>query len=258
MFSPQRFKEGVQEVDQLLRLLKPRGKTVLDLGCGPGRCSVPLAKRGFKVTGVDRTRFLLQKGRAHAKRARVAIEWVQKDMRDFKRPNAYDAAVSLYTSFGYFDDKNEDRLVLANVFESLRPGGRFFIDLFGKELLAQRLNPVKTDVVDIDDKTVLVRRDEVFDDWTRVRANWILVREGKSKKYSFHFNSYSGQELKDRLWDAGFVNVKLHGGFNGCKYGPGALRLIAVAEKPADRPKAKPQPSKKLARQLPASYHGQP
>jgi SAM-dependent methyltransferase len=153
-------------------------------------------------------------------------------MRDFKRPNTFNVAVSMYTSFGYFDDKDEDRLVLANVFESLRPGGKFFIDLFGKELLAQRLNPAKTDVTDIDDKTQLVRRDEVFDDWSRVRANWILVRAGKAKTFSFHFNSYSGQELKDRLHDAGFTNVKLYGGFDGRSYGPGAVRLIAIAEKP--------------------------
>src|SRR5262245_46672110 len=103
MFSPQRFEEGVQEVDQMLKLVKARGKTVLDLGCGPGRCSIPLAKHGFRVTGVDRTRFLLNKALTHAKNARVLVEWVHSDMRDFTRPNTYDLAISMYTSFGYFD-----------------------------------------------------------------------------------------------------------------------------------------------------------
>jgi SAM-dependent methyltransferase len=237
MFSPQRFKDGVREVAQMLKLLKRPGKTVLDLGCGPGRCSIPLVKRGFKVTGVDRTRFLLKKARVYSKKARLSVEWVQLDMRDFKRPNSYDLVVSMYTSFGYFDNKDEDRMVLANVFQSLRPGGKFFIDLYGKELMAQRLNSVKADIVDVDEKTQLVRRDEVFDDWSRVRANWILIRAGKAKKYSFHFNSYSGQELKDRLCDAGFTNVTLYGGFDGRSYGPGAVRLIAIAEKPAAKSK---------------------
>lgn len=45
-------------------------------------------------------------------------------MRTFRRPAAFDGAVNLYTSFGYFDDQEEDRRVLRNLRESLRPAGR--------------------------------------------------------------------------------------------------------------------------------------
>ena len=79
MFSPDRFAAARFETQQAVRLSRPPGKRVLDLCCGPGRCAVPLAKRGFVVTGVDRTKFLLNKARALARRFGVRIEWVQAD-----------------------------------------------------------------------------------------------------------------------------------------------------------------------------------
>jgi 2-polyprenyl-3-methyl-5-hydroxy-6-metoxy-1,4-benzoquinol methylase len=65
--------------------LKVCNKSVLDLCCGPGRCSIALAKRGFSVTGVDKTKYLLNKARAKASAAGVKIEWIQKDMRAFAK-----------------------------------------------------------------------------------------------------------------------------------------------------------------------------
>lgn len=124
MFSERRIAEADEQVAKALALTKPTGKSVLDLCCGPGRCSVSLAKRGFSVTGVDRTNYLLEKARARARAAHVKIEWVQEDMRDFVRPGSFALALSMFTSFGYFDDKREDMIVLENVYASLKPEGR--------------------------------------------------------------------------------------------------------------------------------------
>jgi 2-polyprenyl-3-methyl-5-hydroxy-6-metoxy-1,4-benzoquinol methylase len=88
------------------------------------RCRSPLRSLGFSVTGVDRTAFLLDEARRHALTEGVEVEWVQEDMRSFARPNAYDLAVSVYTSFGYFDDPADNRLVLRNLFTSLKSGGK--------------------------------------------------------------------------------------------------------------------------------------
>ena len=85
IFREERFAAADGQVAQALELTKPKGRAVLDLCCGPGRCSIPLARRGFAVTGVDRTRLLLDRARARARRARVKIEWVSCDMRDFVR-----------------------------------------------------------------------------------------------------------------------------------------------------------------------------
>ena len=231
IFSEQRFSEAADQADKLLKLANPQGRKVLDLCCGPGRFSIPLASKGFEVTGVDRTAFLLKKARARARKARVKIEWVQQDMRDFSRPGAFDMVVNMYTSFGYFDDRQHDLDVLRHTFTNLKPGGIFLIDVFGKERVARVFQPTAAE--SFEDGTMLVKRHEIFDDWTRIRNEYIVIRNGQAKTFSFHHTIYSGQELRDRLQLAGFRDVRLYGNLDGDDYGLRAERLIAAARKPA-------------------------
>jgi 2-polyprenyl-3-methyl-5-hydroxy-6-metoxy-1,4-benzoquinol methylase len=123
IFPESRIEATEEEIDKILQLVECPGKSVLDLCCGPGRCSVALAKRGFTVTGVDRTAFLLEKAKARAKAEAVDIEWIQQDMREFVRPEGFDLVLSMFSSFGYFDDKTEDIRVLRNIFTSLKQEG---------------------------------------------------------------------------------------------------------------------------------------
>ena len=233
MFQPKRFADATWEVAHVLKLTKPKGELVLDLCCGPGRCALALARRGFSVTGVDRTKYLLAQARRRAKAAQVTIEWVRADMRDFVRPDTFDLVLSMFTSFGYFDDKREDLTVLRNMFASLRPGGSCLIDVVSKEYLARVFQPTKSDA--LPDGSRLVQRTVVFDDWTRLRSEWIVIRHGKARSFTFHHTVYSGQELRDRMEQAGFVGVRLYGDLDGTEYGTNARRLIAVGRKPKAR-----------------------
>jgi SAM-dependent methyltransferase len=233
LFSERRFAEADDQVAKALALAKPLGKSALDLCCGPGRCSIALARHGFRVTGVDKTRFLLDQARAKARAAGVQIEWVQKDMRDFLRPHAFALVLNLFTSFGYFADPREDLRVLRNVFRSLAPRGVFLIELLGKERLARILQ--STTSSPLPDGGLLVERHEIYADWTRIRNEWLLIRKNKVKSFRFHHSIYSGLELRDRLERAGFVDVRLYGNLDGEPYGSDAERLVAVARKPARR-----------------------
>lgn len=229
MFPETRFADAIKDAGKLLRLTRPKGKEVLDLCCGPGRFSIALAKRGYRVTGVDRTRSLLNKARARARGARARVEWIEQDMRDFVRPGAFDLALSMFTSFGFFDDKREDLQVLGNILTSLRPGGVLLIDVIGKERLARIFAP--SVVTGLPRGASLLQRHAVFDDWTRIRNEWILIRRGRAKTFKFHLTVYSGQELRDRMEQVGFVNVKLYGGLGGEEYGRDAQRLVAVGRR---------------------------
>ena len=230
MFTEKRFQEAVVDTEEIITLVKPSGKNILDLCCGPGRYSLAFVKKGYKVTGVDRTVFLLAKARARASAARAKIEWVKQDMRDFVRPESFDLVLSMYTSFGYFDNKQEDVLVLKNVLASLRPGGKFIIDTLGKERLARIYDPTVSS--DGPDGSILVMRHEAINDWTQMKNDWILIRRGRAKTFSFQHRLFSGQELKELLTGAGFVDVRLYGSFDGDKFGPYSVRLIAVGVKP--------------------------
>jgi SAM-dependent methyltransferase len=230
MFPEQRIAAADEQVAQALALTNPPGKSALDLCCGPGRCSIALAKRGFHVTGVDKTKFLLDKARAAARFARVEIEWLQADMRDFVRPNSFALVLSMFTSFGYFDDRQDDVRVLKNIFASLQSGGVCLFELLGKEHLAKIFQPTVS--TDLPDGTIIVQRHEIFEDWTRVGNEWLIIRDGRSRSFKFHHTVYSGLELRDRLEQAGFTGAKLYGSLAGDPYGPAAERLIAAARKP--------------------------
>lgn len=229
MFSEQRFASADEQMAKALRLTKPAGKSVLDLCCGPGRCSIALAKKGFSVTGVDKTKYLLDKARANAKAARARVEWVQQDMRDFVRADSFDLLLNMFTSFGYFDEKREDLLVLRNMLASLRPGGACLIEVLGKEYLAKIFQPTVSTL--LPDGTIVVQRHEIFDDWTRVRNEWLVIKKDRVKRFRFHHRVYSGQELRTLMERAGFVAVKLYGNLDGDAYGPSAERLVALGRK---------------------------
>ncbi|MGH7771376.1 MAG: class I SAM-dependent methyltransferase [Candidatus Binatia bacterium] len=228
-FSEKRFEVAAEEVDKIINLVGFQGSSVLDLCCGPGRHAVLLAKKGYSVTAVDKSRFLIGKAVERAKAAGVQIELVQEDMRNFARPAAYDLVLNFFTSFGYFDDREDDLKVLRNVYESLRPTGVCLLEMFSKEWLARNLH--RTISSELPDGSLRVQRHEVFDDWSRIRNEWILVKEGRTKVFKFHHTIYSGQELKDGLYQVGFKRVKLFGDLDGNEYGLNAQRLVATAWK---------------------------
>src|SRR5206468_11908124 len=102
-----------------------RGARVLDLACGHGRHSARLARRGFDVTGLDVSASSLEL----ARETEPAAEYVEGDMRKLPFEDAsFDAAINLFTAFGYFEDEADDARVLHEVSRVLRPGGSFLID----------------------------------------------------------------------------------------------------------------------------------
>lgn len=240
MFPESRLAEPEAVMDDVLELLQPQGTRVLDLACGPGRWSVAFAQRGFTVTGVDRTKYLLDKARARARAAGVKIEWMRQDMREFVRPAAFDVVLSMFTSFGYFDRKGEDALVLANIFKSLRPGGSCLMELAGKEILARIF--LSTSCESLSNGAMLFERREVFDDWTRIRNDWTIVHRGRAKTLKFHHTIYSGHELRGLMENAGFERVKLYGSLQGLPYDNRAQRLVVIGRKPDRRSSEKSGP----------------
>lgn len=228
MFPESRFRNAAAQVDQILAITGFQGRDVLDLCCGPGRHAIQFARKGFRVAGVDRTRFLLDEARRRAAEANVKVQFIEEDMRAFSMPSSFDLAVSLYSSLGYFEDPEDDVTVMRRLHDNLRPGGVLVIDGVGKEPVAKAFQPTMSTTID---GVLFVLRGEVTDDWTRVRNEWIRIEDGRAVRHSFSQLIYSGQELKDRLRLAGFGEVKLAGDLAGSPYGLHSQRLVAVARK---------------------------
>jgi SAM-dependent methyltransferase len=229
LFPETRHAGAPAEVESILQLTARPVRAALDLGCGPGRHAIALAKRGIKVTGVDITPYYLETAEAAAEAHKVQVEWVREDMRRFARPNSYDLAIIMFSTLGFFEDEEDDRRVLGNVYESLAQGGTFVLELAGKEWVAEHYEDTSCD--DLPDGSVLFQRHRVIDDWTRIHNEWTLVKGESARTFAFDMRVYSGTELRDRLTQCGFRSVRLFGDLEGGELTYGAKRLVAAAVK---------------------------
>ena len=229
MFGDRKMAAAPVEVEQVLALSGVERGRVLDLCCGPARHSLILAQKGFQVTGVDRSPFLLSKAREAT--AGTGVELVEADMRDFVRPGTFDLALSLFTSFGYLDTREEDLAVLRNVRASLKKGGVFVIDVMSKEYLISQRQPTHWE--QLPGGEIQVSHYDVFPGWGRIRVQWLLIESERARRFEFEHNVYSGQELAAALERAGFADVQIFGGLDGSPYDAAATRLVASAKAPS-------------------------
>jgi SAM-dependent methyltransferase len=228
MFPEARMEGTAQEMADLLALIGRAPGDVLDLCCGPGRASVELARRGARVTGVDRSQFMLEKARARAGAVGVEVEWVSSDMRDFVRPQSYDLALSLFTSFGYYEAAEDNARVLENVRRSLRPGGKLAMDTMNKERLAKIHEPASCS--EGPDSQLMFERRRILPGWERMETTYYAMAEGRYEAFPIALWLYSATELRALLHAAGFSEVAVYGSYAGAPFvGDARLHVVATA-----------------------------
>lgn len=227
MFNEDTFAAGEHETAALLKLAGGEPRNVLDLGAGPGRHALPLARSGYNVTAVDTSRYLLDLLAARAEAGGLEVEILERDMRDFRRTHAFDLALLMWTSFGYFDDAGDHLAVLRNVRESLAPGGRLVLDLVGKEYLCRNLQPVH--LTEYDDGRLLVERPALCDEMTRLENEWFLIDGNEAHRAHFSHAVWSAAEVRDLLARAGMIAQGVYGSLGGDEYDLDAERLIVIA-----------------------------
>jgi len=227
LFTSKRISDANEEVEQLISLLNLQpGLRVCDLCCGVGRHSLELARRGFRVTAVDRTKLYLETAREKANNEGLDIEFLQEDMRSFCRPNSFDAVINLYTSFGYFEEPDDDGKTLRNICKSLKNDGKLLLELMSKEVLARIFR--ERDWREEEDILILEER-KLGKDWGTIENRWIVFKDGKKYEYSFSHRLYSAVELSNLLQECGFKRVDVYGDFDGSQYDHQAKRLVLVA-----------------------------
>lgn len=225
MFNEETFAGAEDEVRQLLELVQTDHGPVLDLGAGPGRHALALARSGYPVTAVDTSAALLDQLRQSA--GDLEIETVQADMREFVRESAYDLVLVMWTSFGYFEDEADHERVLDNIRASLRPGGRLVLDLVGLEYLCHNLEPVH--LTEYDDGRMLVERPVLVDEMRRIENDWLLIDGDRVDRASFSHRVWSAGEITRLLAERDFAIERVCGDYQGADYDLDAQRLIVIA-----------------------------
>ncbi|MEA2682391.1 MAG: hypothetical protein QOK05_719 [Chloroflexota bacterium] len=222
------------DVAGVIRLAQvPEGGAVLDLCCGIGRHSLEFARHGYAVTGVDLNRGYLDRSRAQAEAEGLNLELVESDAREFVRPRAFDLAVNLYTSFGYFDSLADDQRLLQNMRESLRPGGALVIETMGKETVARQMKGRSWFMSGEDQQDVVLVDNRVIGAWERVELSWTLIKpDGRRAEAKLNIRLYSAVEMASLLRECGFVTTTVYGDLQGRPYDQDAALLVVVARAP--------------------------
>jgi SAM-dependent methyltransferase len=229
LFNQKRLGDTAGEVDQIIKLSDIRkGAKVLDLCCGIGRHSLELAQRGFKVVGVDLTEEYLAKARRRAKAEGLNIQFIRSDMSRFCLLDSFDTAINMFTAFGYFENPEDDRHVLTNVYRSLRKGGTLLIDFIGKEVIARIFREREWYE---ENGVIILQEHKARQDWSWIDNRWIILKNGKQKEIRFGHRIYSAAEITALLKDCGFKSVSIYGDLAGADYDHNAKRLIATAKK---------------------------
>lgn len=229
-----------KEVDFIIKKagLKKKNK-IIDFCCGQGRHSLRLASKGYAVTGVDAVNESIILAKKNARKMNLKANFLNCDVRKYKRNSLYDVALLLYTSLGYSSVEN-DRIILNNIFKTLKKGGKLIIDVYDgdrvyRESLKKGIPLPKNNrlyfeaynregiptfdikVYEIDSKIENVYR--------------FYIHSRKPNFYQLHIRYYPYKELTDLIQSCGFKIVKTWGDFDGTKKFFNTSRNIILAQK---------------------------
>ncbi len=229
LLTPERSEREAEFILTALQVLP--GEEVLDLACGHGRHALPLARRGIRITGLDRCERYLEMARAEA--GDLPVEFVAGDMRTIELDGCFDAAYCYFTSFGFFDDAtNFD--VLRRIGRALRRGGRFLLDTANRETHCSK-EPVHQEFSEIkgEDGPRVLLCSSTFDIETG-RSNSTVkmyAPDASHEEMNFSVRLYTLPELRWLLGQAGMGIERAYGDCDGSAYQTSSPRLITVANK---------------------------
>jgi SAM-dependent methyltransferase len=203
------------------------GARIVDLGCGHGRHSNALARRGYQVLGVDLVMGFLDVARAEARSEGLTVDYALGDVRGLGVVESFEAAVSLFDAFGFLDDAGNEEW-LRSAHQALVPGGRLLLDVRNRDWIVRNILPVT--VLDKGDDLMIDRH--TFDTASgRLVDRRTYVRGGRARTVTFSIRLYSPSEITLLLKSAGFTVERTWGGWDGAPVSLARNRMLVLARK---------------------------
>ena len=216
-----------QEIDFIEPLLNvAQGARILDVGCGFGRHTVELARRGYEVSGIDPSAALITEARKRAADAGFTIDFRLEWGERFSTDQAFDAAICLFTSLGQITEQGENSGLVDKVFAALKPGGHFVVEVPQRETAVRQLKGKEN--FGEGDHMTFVSRD--YDAKTGiVSERFRVVDKDEERTYLLKYKLFDRPELEALLARAGFTNISAYGDYQGTALSSGDPIMLLVA-----------------------------
>ncbi len=214
-------------------------QTVLDVACGTGNSTIPFAKRGYRVAGVDASPAMLAIARAKAAADNLDIEFAQQDMRRLepealRTGPAFDLVICLYDSLNYLTDPRELEAALPGFLRAVRPGGLFVFDINA----ARRLSLMTETSLFLEGPGWSFIEQNDYDPatylWQIKVTGFIRARGNLYRRFRevHRERSYSEREIRGMLRRVGFDLLAAYSAFGFEPAGSQAARIYFVAQRP--------------------------
>lgn len=225
LYQNRNFTEAERFISNLLGYLKlPNQTNCLDLACGKGRHAVFLNKNGLNVTGVDLSINSIKEAKPFENES---LSFDVHDMREVYKENAYDIVFNLFTSFGYFDNYEDNLKVLNSVNTMLVADGKLVIDFMNADFVLNNL--VKEEVKTMDGIDFFITRSY---DGNHIYKNINFVDKGEEFSFQEKVQAIKKDEFESLLEKAGFNILDVFGDFSLAPFNKDKSdRLIIIAKK---------------------------
>lgn len=209
------------------------GGEVLELGCGTGRVTVPLAEAGVAMTGLDAAPAMLEVARRKA--GTLPVTLIEGDFRRFELERRFNLVLFPINTIAHLPTRADFEACMARVREHLAPGGRFVIDYMVPNLgLLMRHPDTESPVAEVRDASgalqVAITESNRYDAIAQVNHILWFCRfgDGRVREQSFSMRIFFPQELEALLHYNGFKVEARYGDFDGAEFGPNSRKQILV------------------------------
>lgn len=217
----------LKQVDFIINSLSLKKEdSVLDLGCGIGRHIIELGKRGIFGVGIDFNEKYIEIANK-LKGDLQNVQFIKMDMRKINFERVFDAALSMWTSFGYFSDE-ENLSLLKKINYSLKEKGKFLLDI---ENIFYMLRNLPKERWEKEDDFYILERNELSFRSSRLKTERVIIKDGIIKTYTRIYRIYTLKEIELYLEKAGLKVLNYYGGYDGEEYSIQSKRLIVISEK---------------------------
>lgn len=217
-------------------LPKNKDARILELCCGTCRLTIPIAKDGYDISGVDYTSSMLEQAKAKASESGLEIEFIEADIRTLDLPEKYDLIFISFNSIHHLY-KNEDLFKAFNVVKNhLKEGGLFLLDCFNPNIqfIAESEKEQKeiAEYTTKDGREVLIKQIMRYENKTQInRIEWHYFINGEFNSIqNLDMRLFFPQELDSYLEWNGFNIIHKFGGFEEEAFSDHSEKQIFVCQ----------------------------